>query len=92
MSTIGGSKDNPAVPFNPPRHGFTTFKYDNFDLVLTVDYNARGNRLVTASADHKIQVYDLDEEGTLCLTDRWTAHDASISAASHLYSCIHVLH
>ena len=91
MSAINGSKDSPAKPFNVPEHGFTIFKNDSFDLVLAVDYNARGTRLVTASADHKIRVYDFNEEGSLCLTDKWTAHDASISAVSHLYSSVRVL-
>ena len=91
MSAINGSTDTPAKPFSTPKHGFTIFKSDNFDLVLAVDYNARGTRLVTASADHKIRVYDLNEEGSLCHIDGWTAHDASISAVSHHYSGIRVL-
>lgn len=90
MSGIRGSSYTALGPFDTPKSGFTIFKNDSFDLVLAIDYNARGTRLVTASADRKLRVYDLNEESELCLTDTWSAHDAIISAVSYHYHNIHV--
>ena len=91
MSAINTSSYSPSNPADMPTHGFATWKNESFDLVLAIDYNVSGTRLVTGSADHKIQVFDVNERGKLCLIDRWTAHNASISAVSHPYPIIRVL-
>lgn len=90
MSGINGSNYTALKPFDIPKNGFTIFKDDSFDLVLAIDYNAHGTRLVTASADRRIRVYDLNEESELSLTDTWSAHDAIILAVSHDYREIYV--
>ncbi|KAG8631366.1 hypothetical protein KVT40_000506 [Elsinoe batatas] len=58
--------------------GFHRFKHGHQDLVLAVDYNFYGTRVVTASSDHKLKVWDRKDDGWNEV-DTWTAHDAEIT-------------
>jgi len=57
--------------------GFSTFEHGHQDLVLAVDFNFYGTRMVTASSDHKLKVYDRKDDAWT-LIDTWRAHDAEI--------------
>lgn len=64
---------------------FVRFNHGHQDLVLAVDYNFYGNRMVTASSDHRLKVWDRKEDGWT-VTDSWKAHDAEVTGVSVL-SC-----
>jgi nucleoporin SEH1 len=59
--------------------GFTTFDHGHSDLVLAVDFNFYGNRMVTASSDHRLKVFDKKAANDdWVLLDSWRAHDAEV--------------
>jgi nucleoporin SEH1 len=79
---------------------FQTFSHGHQDLVLAVDFNYFGTRMVTASSDHRLKIWDKKDDAW-SLVESWKAHDAEIvdvSAASILpsaagpYPCIYVRH
>ncbi|KAF2091603.1 WD40 repeat-like protein [Saccharata proteae CBS 121410] len=57
--------------------GFQAFNHGHQDLVLAVDFNFFGTRMVTASSDHRLKVYDRKDD-TWVLVDTWRAHDAEV--------------
>ncbi|KAK8213581.1 hypothetical protein M8818_002883 [Zalaria obscura] len=57
---------------------FHRFNHGHQDLVLAIDYNLYGTRMVTASSDHRLQVWDRKDDGW-SVTDAWTAHAAEVS-------------
>lgn len=57
--------------------GFQTFSHGHQDLVLAVDFNFFGTRMVTASSDHRLAIWDKKDD-TWAPVDRWRAHDAEI--------------
>jgi nucleoporin SEH1 len=57
---------------------FTTFEQNHRDVVLAVDFNFYGNRMATASADHRVKVYDRKDDNWN-LVDTFGAHDAEIT-------------
>jgi len=57
--------------------GFSTFEHEHNDLVLAVDFNFYGTRMVTASSDHRLKVFDKKDE-SWTLIDTWRAHDAEV--------------
>ncbi|KAF2999878.1 epoxide hydrolase, soluble (sEH) [Curvularia kusanoi] len=59
---------------------FTTFSHGHQDLVLAVDFNYFGTRMVTASSDHRLKVWDKKDE-SWALVESWKAHDAEITDA-----------
>jgi nucleoporin SEH1 len=67
---------------------FQTFSHGHQDLVLAVDFNYFGTRMVTASSDHRLKVWDKKDDAW-SLVESWKAHDAEIvdvSTASILSS------
>jgi nucleoporin SEH1 len=56
---------------------FQTFSHGHQDLVLAVDFNYFGTRMVTASSDHKLKIHDRKDD-SWNLVDSWRAHDAEI--------------
>ena len=55
------------------------FETDHHDQITVIDHNFTGKRMLTASADHRVKVYEratLDSEPVL--KDTWTAHNADI--------------
>ncbi|KAJ5569639.1 uncharacterized protein N7459_009069 [Penicillium hispanicum] len=60
--------------------GFADFDAGHRDLVSVTKFNFYGNRIVTASSDHRMKVWDL-KDGQWQLTDTWRAHDAEIRDA-----------
>ena len=62
---------------------FVTFTHGHQDLVLAVDFNYFGTRMVTASSDHRLKVWDRKED-TWLLIESWKAHDAEIVDVSRL--------
>jgi WD40 repeat protein len=57
--------------------GFADFDAGHRDLVTVTRFNFYGNRIVTASSDHRMKVWDL-KDGQWQLVDTWRAHDAEI--------------
>lgn len=61
-------------------NGFHRFSHGHHDLLLATNYNFYGTRLATASADHKVKVWDRnDKSGQWIVTDVWNAHDAEVT-------------
>ncbi|EFQ99932.1 nucleoporin seh1 [Nannizzia gypsea CBS 118893] len=60
---------------------FTEFEAGHRDLVTVTKFNFYGNRILTASADHRIKVWDQKDDGWE-LADTWRAHDAEIRDAA----------
>ncbi len=60
---------------------FTTFSHGHQDLVLAVDFNYFGTRMVTAGSDHRLKVWDKKDE-SWSLVESWKAHDAEITDVS----------
>ena len=69
--------DDPVV-VQPDKSGFQSFEHVAVDVVLAISYNPSGKRLATASADHKIRIYDNEANANASLIDQWRAHDAEI--------------
>lgn len=62
---------------------FHRFSPGHTDLILSLSYNFYGTRLATASADHRVKVWDRsDSAGTWSISDTWTAHDAEVTDIS----------
>ncbi|KAF2035126.1 WD40 repeat-like protein [Setomelanomma holmii] len=57
--------------------GVQTFAHGHQDLVLAIDFNYFGTRMVTASSDHRLKVWDKKDE-SWTLVESWKAHDAEI--------------
>ncbi|CAI6337473.1 unnamed protein product [Periconia digitata] len=56
---------------------FQPFAHGHHDLVLAVDFNYFGTRMVTASSDHRLKVWDKKDDAW-SLVESWKAHDAEI--------------
>ncbi|RYN42137.1 hypothetical protein AA0113_g8005 [Alternaria arborescens] len=56
---------------------FQTFSHGHQDLVLAVDFNYFGTRMVTASSDHRAKVWDKKDD-SWTLVESWKAHNAEI--------------
>ncbi|KAI9693024.1 MAG: epoxide hydrolase, soluble (sEH) [Bathelium mastoideum] len=56
----------------------SAFDHGHKDLVLAIDYNLYGTRMVTASSDHTLRVWDKQGDAWE-LTDSWKAHDAEVT-------------
>lgn len=63
-------------------HGFRNFDHGAADVVLAVAFNSSGTRIALGSADHRIRVYDIEEDQTSSLVDQWRGHDAEVMDAS----------
>ena len=62
--------------------GYVTFEQNHRDVVLAVDFNFYGTRMVTASSDHRMKVYDRKED-SWNLVDSFSGHDAEITDVSY---------
>ena len=61
-------------------NGFHRYSHGHRDLVLAQAFNLYGTRLATASADHRVKVWDRNENtGQWSVTDVWTAHDGEVT-------------
>ncbi|KAL5115169.1 hypothetical protein ACEQ8H_006923 [Pleosporales sp. CAS-2024a] len=56
---------------------FQPFAHGHQDLVLAVDFNYFGTRMVTASSDHRLKVWDKRDD-SWTLVESWKAHDAEV--------------
>jgi nucleoporin SEH1 len=65
-------------------NAFHHFSHGHHDLVLAVDYNFYGTRMVTASSDHRLKVWDRKDDGWT-VTDVWKAHDAEVTDVSQYH-------
>lgn len=62
---------------------FHRFSPGHTDLILSLSYNFYGTRLATASADHRVKVWDRSKSsGTWSISDTWTAHNAEVTDVS----------
>ncbi|KAI5365990.1 Putative WD40/YVTN repeat-like-containing domain superfamily, Sec13/Seh1 family [Septoria linicola] len=60
-------------------NGFHRFSHGHQDLLLSTSFNFYGTRMATASADHKVKVWDRnDKTNQWIVTDVWVAHDAEV--------------
>jgi hypothetical protein len=66
--------------------GFQSFSHRHQDLVLAVDFNYFGTRMVTAGSDHRLKVWDKKDD-SWNLVESWKAHDAEIVDVSALLLC-----
>lgn len=81
MSTTNGVASSEPMVAEPSKNGFQSFENAAADAVLAICYNSSGKRMATASADHKVRIYetgDPDVNAQPTLTDQWRAHDAEI--------------
>jgi nucleoporin SEH1 len=62
---------------------FQSFSHRHQDLVLAVDFNYFGTRMVTAGSDHRLKVWDKKDD-SWTLVESWKAHDAEIVDVSKL--------
>ena len=60
------------------KNGFTVVEHGAADLVLAAAFSPSGTRIALCSADHKIRVFDLDEDKNWSLLDQWRGHDAEV--------------
>lgn len=63
-------------------NGFKNFDHEAADVVLAVAFNSSGTRIALGAADHKIRVYDVEQDETSTLVDQWRGHDAEVMDAS----------
>lgn len=63
---------------------FQAFSHGHQDLVLAVDFNYFGTRMVTASSDHRLKVWDKKDD-SWSLVESWKAHDAEIVDVSSTF-------
>ena len=73
---------NQYGPAQNIEHGFTNFDHGAANVVLAVSFNSSGSRLALGSADHKIRVYDIEQDEKSTLIDQWRGHDAEVLDAS----------
>ncbi|RMZ04361.1 hypothetical protein D0862_05331 [Hortaea werneckii] len=60
--------------------GFHRYSHGHRDLVSAQAFNFYGTRMATASADHRVKVWDRNvNTGQWTVTDVWTAHDAEVT-------------
>ena len=60
---------------------FQKLEHNTADVVLVVNYNLYGSRMVTGASDHQLRVWD--KKGLeWVLNDVWRAHDAEITDVS----------
>lgn len=64
--------------------GFQSFENAATDVVLSMNFDCSGTRVVLCSADHKLRVYNVDETNEWTLIDQWRGHNAEILDASLL--------
>ncbi|MBE7180178.1 MAG: hypothetical protein INR71_03045 [Terriglobus roseus] len=67
-----------AAPSGPGQaSSFQTFDHGHHDLVLAVDFDFYGTRMVTASSDHRLKLWEKQDDAWTAV-DTWRAHDAEI--------------
>ncbi|CAD6591556.1 MAG: epoxide hydrolase, soluble (sEH) [Alectoria sarmentosa] len=64
------------------KSGFQSFEHAAADIVLAASFNSSGTRIILCSADHKIRVYNIDQNDAYFLIDQWRGHDAEVLDAS----------
>ena len=78
---------------DPPsyrRGGFQSFENVAADAVLSIHYNSTGTRFATGAADHKLRIYEVEDDGQSKLIDQWRAHDAEVLDVDWpFYLCSH---
>eukprot|EP00842_Homolaphlyctis_polyrhiza_P006279 jgi/Hompol1/6652/HPOL_005044-RA len=52
------------------------------DLIHDIAYDYFGTKLVTCSSDHRIKVWEADQNFSWTLNDAWKAHDSSVVKAT----------
>ena len=70
------------TPGGSVEHGFRNFDHGAADIILAIAYNSSGTRIAIGSADHRIRVYDLEQNDDWNLIDQWRGHDAEVLDAS----------
>lgn len=69
-------------PDGSVEYGFRSFDHGAADIILAVAFNSSGTRIVVGSADHRIRVYDIEQNNDWVLIDQWRGHDAEVLDAS----------
>ena len=69
-------------PSGSIEYGFRNFDHGAADIILAVAFNSSGTRIAVGSADHRIRVYDVQQNNDWVLIDQWRGHDAEVLDAS----------
>lgn len=64
------------------RNGFQSFEHAAPLIVLAASFNFSGTRIILCSADHRIRVYNIEQNDDYFLVDQWRGHDAEVLDAS----------
>ncbi len=78
MEAVGLAQYQPA----DVEHCFRNFDHGAADVILAVAFNSSGTRIALGSADHKIRVFDIEQDENSTLVDQWRGHDAEVLDAS----------
>lgn len=78
----------PLKPGDSVEYGFRSFDHGAADIILAIAFNSSGTRIVIGSADHRIRVYDIEQNNDWILIDQWRGHDAEVLDASHTSAII----
>ncbi|KAL9130716.1 MAG: hypothetical protein Q9175_006953 [Cornicularia normoerica] len=70
------------------KSGFQSFEHAAQEIVLAASFNSSGTRIVLCSADHKIKVYNIDQDDEYFLVDQWRGHDAEVLDVQWLASSL----
>ncbi len=62
--------------------GFRSFDHGAADVVLAASFNGSGTRIAICSADHKIRIYNVEQDNSWTLMDQWRGHDGEVLDAS----------
>ena len=65
--------------------GFRSFDHGAVDVVLAAAFNSSGTRVAICSADHKIRIYNIEQDNSWTLMDQWRGHDGEVLDASCSY-------
>ena len=63
--------------------GFRSFDHGAADVVLAAAFNSSGTRIGICSADHKIRIYNVEQDNSWTLMDQWRGHDGEVLDASY---------
>jgi hypothetical protein len=83
LQSSSDSESPPGPSFTSPGMNTSgTFAHGHHDIVQAMHYNFQDTRMLTASSDHHIKVWNRKGEKGWELLDTWRGHDAEIMDVS----------
>ena len=76
------AENNNLTDTEAKRNGFQSFEHAAPLIVLAASFNFSGTRIILCSADHRIRVYNIEQNDDYFLVDQWRGHDAEVLDAS----------